>query len=65
MYYNKTELDGMKLIVGFLQKNIDEVAERHNLPNYNKINKTIISQIITTAKHHVPYLQGSGFHICR
>ena len=55
MYHNKTELYGKKFPVGFLQNNIDEVANIYNLLNDHKITKTLISQIIVTAKHHVPY----------
>ena len=61
MYKNKTELDGKKFPFGFLQKNIYKVAKTHNLMNDHKIIKTLISQRIVTAKHHVPYGKGSGF----
>ena len=55
MYSNKTELVSNKLVVGFLQNNIDGVAKKHYLPSDHKITKTLNSQIITTGKHHVPY----------
>ena len=61
MYKRKTELYGKKFPVKIPQKSIDEVAKIHNLPNYPKITKTLISQIIVTDKHRVPYGQGSGF----
>ena len=47
--------------VGFLQNNIDEVAKIYNLPNNHKITKTLISQIISTAKYIVSYGQVNGF----
>ena len=47
--------------IGLLQKNIYEVAKKHNLPNNQKITKTLISLRITTDEHHVPYGQGNGF----
>ena len=61
MYKNKTELDGKKSPVGFLQNNIDELAKKHNLPNNHKIAKRLISQKIATSNNYVPYGQGKGF----
>ena len=61
MYQKKTERDGNNLSFVLLQKNIDEVVKIYNLPNDQKITKTPMSQIISTAKHHVPYGQGNGF----
>ena len=61
MYKKKTELDGMKFPVGFLQNNIDEFRKKHDLINYQKIMKTLVSQRITNSKHHVPYRQDNGF----
>ena len=63
MYQKKTELYGKELPVGFLQNKIDEVSKKYNLPNNHKIMKTLISQIIATAKHHAPYGKGNVFHI--
>ena len=63
MYKNKTELYGRKFPFGLYQNNIDEVEKKHNLPNDQKIMKTLISQIIMTGKYHVLYLQGGGFQI--
>ena len=56
----KTELCDKKFPVVSLQNNIDEAGKK-NLPNDKKITKTLISQRIATAKHHVPYGQGNGF----
>ena len=61
MYQKKTELYGNNLPVGFLQNNIDEVLKIYNLPNNNKITKTLISQRIATANHRVQFVQGNGF----
>ena len=47
--------------VGFLGKKIYEVAKEHNLTNNHKITKTLTSQRIATAKHHVTYGQGNSF----
>ena len=63
VYQKKTELYGKELPVGFLQNKIDEVSKKYNLPNNHKIMKTLISQIIATAKHHAPYGKGKVFHI--
>ena len=57
----KKELYGNKLPFGLFQKNIDEVAKIHNLLNNQKITKTLKTQRIATAKHHVLYGQGNGF----
>ena len=59
MYKNKTELYGKEFLVGILQNNIDEMKK--NWPNDHKIMKTLISQLIATGKHHVPYGRGNGF----
>ena len=40
---------------------MDEVAKKHNLLNDHNITKTLISKIIVTDKHHIPYGQGNGF----
>ena len=61
MYQNKTELVGKKLPVRFPHKKIDELAKKNNLSINNKITKTLISQIIATSKHRVPYGQGNAF----
>ena len=44
VYNKKTELDGNKFPVGLIQKNINEIAKKHNLPNNHKITKTLISK---------------------
>ena len=49
------------MIVGLLQNNIDEATNIYNLPNYHKIMKTLISQIIVTGNHHVPYGRDNCF----
>ena len=61
MYQKKIGLDGGYFPVRFLQKNIDDTEKIYNLPNNHKITKALISQIIATAKHHVPHGQGNGF----
>ena len=61
MYKKKIELDVNKFPVGFHQNDICEVAKKHNLPNNYKITKALISQIIASVKHHVPYGQGKYF----
>ena len=61
VYKRKTELYGKKFPVKIPQKSIDEVAKIHNLLNNQKITKTLKTQRIATAKHHVLYGQGNGF----
>ena len=64
IYHKKTGLHSKNFPVGLLQNIIDEVAKKHHLPNNHKITKTLISQIIVTAKHDVPYGQVNVFRLC-